>query len=71
MIEDSVLDLVAALHIDQGLTCSDNFETYDLGKYIYGIKVDNSLNGTVKVDSHVQWRGCTTGLYKHSKRARL
>ncbi len=55
MIEDNVLDLVAALHIDQGLTCSDNFETYDLGKYIYGIKVDNSLNGTIKVDIHVQW----------------
>nr|DAJ97163.1 MAG TPA: hypothetical protein [Caudoviricetes sp.] len=36
MIEDSVLDLVAALHADQGLTCNDNFETYDLGKYIYG-----------------------------------
>lgn len=55
MIEDSVLDLVAALHLDQGLTCSDNFETYDLGKYIYSIQVANSLNGTIKVDIHVQW----------------
>lgn len=55
MIEDSVLGLVAVLRIDQGLTRSDNFETYDLGKYIYGIKVDNSLNGTIKVDIHVQW----------------
>lgn len=55
MIEDSVLDLVAALRNDQGSTCSDNFETYDLGRHIYGIQVANSLNGTIKVDIHVQW----------------
>lgn len=55
MIEDSVLNLVTVLRNDQGSTCSDNFETYDLDRHIYGIQVANSLNGTIKVDIHVQW----------------
>lgn len=51
MFENEIMNLVTELKNDAG----DRFETYDRGEYIYGVSVDNRLDGRVKVDVHMQW----------------
>lgn len=56
-IEKKVLSLVAALQNDSNSIDDDSarFEAYSSGEFIYGIRVDNRLNGNIKVEIHVQW----------------
>ena len=51
MLEEKVLSLVDASQSDDAA----RFEAYDSGEYIYGIRIDNCLNGTIKAAIHVQW----------------
>ena len=51
MFENEIMNLVTELKNDAG----DRFETYDRGEYIYGVSIDNRLDGNIKVDIHVQW----------------
>lgn len=51
MLENEIMNLVTALKNDAG----DSFEAYDQGEYIYGVSIDNSIDGNVKVTVNVQW----------------
>lgn len=51
MFENEIMNLVTVLKNDAG----DRFETYDRGEYIYGVSIDNRLDGRVKVTVHMQW----------------
>lgn len=51
MFENEIMNLVTELKNDAG----DRFETYDRGEHIYGVSIDNRLDGNIKVDIHVQW----------------
>lgn len=56
-IEKKVLSLVAALQSDSNSIDDDSarFEAYNSGEFIYGIRIDNRLDGNIKVNIHVQW----------------
>lgn len=51
MFENEIMNLVNTLQNDAG----DRFEAYDRGEHIYGVSIDNRLDGNIKVDIHVQW----------------
>lgn len=51
MFKNEIMNLVTELKNDAG----DRFETYDRGEYIYGVSIDNRLDGNVKVIVHMQW----------------
>lgn len=54
MFENEIMNLVTALKNDAGDDVA-RFEAYDQGEYIYGVSIDNRLDGTVKVTVHMQW----------------
>lgn len=51
MFENEIMNLVTAMKNDAG----DGLEAYIQGEFIYGVIIDNRLNGGVKVVMHVQW----------------
>lgn len=54
MFEKEVSSLVTALQRDSGDDAA-RLEAYEQGEFIYGITIDNRLNGDAKVIMHVQW----------------
>lgn len=56
-IEKRVLRLVATLQNDSNSIDDDSarFEAYNSGEFIYGVRIDNCLDGSTKVSIHVQW----------------
>ena len=65
MLEDQIMNLMAALNEDQQLAtdgevdveaeAATKFDTYALGQYIYSINLENSLVGGPKCNVHMQW----------------
>ena len=65
MLEDQIMNLMAALNEDQQLAtdgevdveaeAATKFGTYELGQYIYSINLGNSLVGGPKCTVHMQW----------------
>lgn len=53
MFENEIMNLVNALK--SAPYSADGLKAYSQGEYIYGIYVDNRLDGNVKVSVHVQW----------------
>ena len=58
MFENEIMNLVDALKSetregDDGTLHKQ--KTYLSGEYVYGIQIDNRLDGSFKVDIHVQW----------------
>lgn len=56
--ENEIMNLVDALKSEMregnnGTLQKD--KTYSAGEYVYGIQIDNRLDGSFKVDIHVQW----------------
>ena len=51
MFENEIMNLVTALKNDAG----DSFGAHNRGEYIYGVSIDNRLDGNVKVTVHMQW----------------
>ena len=65
MLEDQIMNLMAALNEDQQLAtdkevdveaeAATKFDTYELGQFIYSINLENSLVGGPKCTVHMQW----------------
>ena len=65
MLEEQIMNLMAALNEDQQLAtdgevdveaeAATKFGTYALGQYIYSINLENSLVGGPKCTVHMQW----------------
>lgn len=58
MFENEIMNLVDALKSemrDGDDTTLHKQKTYLSGEYVYGIQIDNRLDGGFKVDIHVQW----------------
>ena len=58
MFENEIMNLVDALKSEMrkgDSTTLRRTETYSAGEYVYGIHIDNRLDGSFKVDIHVQW----------------
>lgn len=51
MFDKEIMNLVTALKNDAG----NGFEAYCRGEHIYGVSIDNRLDGRVKVTVHMQW----------------
>ena len=51
MLDKEIMHLVNKLKNDAG----DGFKAYCRGEYIYGVSIDNRLDGRVKVTVHMQW----------------
>lgn len=54
MFDSEIMNLVTALKNDTGDDAA-RLEAYEQGEFIYGITIDNRLNGDAKVVMHVQW----------------
>lgn len=58
MFENEIMNLVDALKSEMREgddTTLHKQKTYLSGEYVYGIQIDNRLDGGFKVDIHVQW----------------
>ena len=51
MFENEIMNLVTALKNDVG----DSFEAYAQGEHIYSVYIENDIDGTGKVNVHMQW----------------
>lgn len=54
MFENEIMSLVTALQNDSHGEAA-RLEAYNQGEHIYGVRIDNRLDGAVKVTVHVQW----------------
>lgn len=57
MFENEIMNLVEALKSEmrEGDGTLHKQKTYLSGEYVYGIQIDNRLDGSFNVDIHVQW----------------
>lgn len=58
MFENEIMNLVDALKSEMREgddTTLQRTKTYLAGEYVYGIRIDNRLDGGFEVDIHVQW----------------
>lgn len=53
MLENEIMNLVTALK--SASHSADSVEAYNRGEFIYGVYIDDRLDGDVKVNVHVQW----------------